>query len=92
MEFCALAVTTPQSAPLRPVPATTTEPPAQAPKTIRTAPAEPSDDPVCGNKGRRYFYIGTMFRFSWKWRKCMKKQRKYYTPKDMLTAAGVPRR
>ena len=49
--------TTPQSAPLRPVPATTTEPPAQAPKIIRTARAEPSDDPVCGDKGRRYFYI-----------------------------------
>jgi hypothetical protein len=75
-EFCALAAseerwqTTRQSAPLRrPVPATTTGPPAQAPKTIRTARAEPSDDPVWGNKGRRYFYIGTMFRFSWKWRK-----------------------
>jgi hypothetical protein len=50
--------TTTQSAALRPVPATTTEPPAQAPKIIRTARAEPSDDPVCGDKGRRYFYIG----------------------------------
>ncbi|MET4418291.1 hypothetical protein [Bradyrhizobium sp. RT3a] len=45
-----------QSASLRPVPATT-EPPAQAPKIIRIARAEPSDDPVCGDKGRRYFYI-----------------------------------
>jgi hypothetical protein len=50
--------TTTQSAALRPVPATTTEPPAQAAKIIRTARAEPSDDPVCGDKGRRYFYIG----------------------------------
>ena len=47
----------PQSAPPRPVPATTTEPPAQTPKIIRTARAELSDDPVCGDKGRRYFYI-----------------------------------
>jgi len=48
---------TTQSTSPRPVPATTAEPPAQAPK-IRTARAEPSDDPVCGDKGRRYFYIG----------------------------------
>ena len=48
--------TTTQSAP-RPVPATTAEPPAQAPK-IRTTRAALNDDPVCGNKGRRYFYIG----------------------------------
>ena len=48
--------TTTQSAP-RPVPATTAEPPAQAPM-IRTTRAELNDDPVCGDKGRRYFYIG----------------------------------
>ena len=48
--------TIPQSAP-PPVPATIAEPPAQAPKIIRTARAESSDDPVCGDKGRRYFYI-----------------------------------
>ena len=47
--------TTTQSASPRPVPATTAEPPAQAPK-IRSA--ELNDDPVCGDKGRRYFYIG----------------------------------
>ena len=49
--------TTTQSASPRPVPATTAEPPAQAPK-IRTTRAELNDDPVCGDKGRRYFYIG----------------------------------
>ena len=49
--------TTTQSAPPRPVPATTAEPPSQAPK-IRTTRAELNDDPVCGDKGRRYFYIG----------------------------------
>ena len=49
--------TTTQSASPRPVPATTSEPPAQAPK-IRTTRAELNDDPVCGDKGRRYFYIG----------------------------------
>jgi hypothetical protein len=47
-----------QSAPPQALSTTTTEPPTQAPKIIRTARAEPSDDPVCGNKGRRYFYIG----------------------------------
>ena len=56
--------TTTQSAPPRPVPATTAEPPAQAPK-IRTTRAELNDDPVCGDKGRRYFYIGRH-----KYRKC----------------------
>ena len=49
--------TTTPSAPPRPVPATTAEPPAQAPKIIRTTRAESSADPVCGDKGRRYFYI-----------------------------------
>ncbi len=48
--------TTTQSAP-QPVLATTAEPPAQAPK-IRTTRVELNDDPVCGDKGRRYFYIG----------------------------------
>ena len=48
---------TTQSASPRPVPATTAEPPAQAPK-IRTTRGELNDDPVCGDKGRRYFYIG----------------------------------
>jgi hypothetical protein len=48
---------TTQSASPRPVPATTAEPPTQTPK-IRTARAELNDDPVCGDKGRRYFYIG----------------------------------
>jgi hypothetical protein len=36
---------------------TTAEPQARAPK-IRSASAERSD-PVCGDKGRRYFFIGT---------------------------------
>ena len=48
--------TTTQSASPRPVPATIAEPPAQAPS--RTTRAELNDDPVCGDKGRRYFYIG----------------------------------
>ena len=48
--------TTTQSAP-QPVLAATAEPPALAPK-MRTMRAELNDDPVCGDKGRRYFYIG----------------------------------
>jgi hypothetical protein len=45
-----------QSAP-QPALVTTAELPAQASK-IRTTRAELNDDPVCGDKGRRYFYIG----------------------------------
>ena len=48
--------TTTQFAP-QPVLAATAELPAQASK-IRTTRAELNDDPVCGDKGRRYFYIG----------------------------------
>jgi len=48
--------TTTQSA-RQPVLAATAEPPALAPK-MRTMRAELNDDPVCGDKGRRYFYIG----------------------------------
>src|SRR3954452_143624 len=45
--------TTPQSA-TQPVLVTTAEPPAPTPKMR----AEFNDDPVCGDQGRRYFYIG----------------------------------
>ena len=48
--------TTTQSAP-QPVLAATAEPPTLVPK-MRTTRAELNDDPVCGDKGRRYFYIG----------------------------------